>query len=944
MTTADDRRKAAATASTYDQGNIKGLDDAMTRRLVASTVLTESNGGDLAITNKQGYVGRYQGGASWLVEAGYVNRDKFDAAFKESGHRSEWAWAVSGGMTKFLERDSNWNNGLDLDKYKASGDLQDKAFKTNSDKLYDRAVRNGLLDADDSPEKVAGYLKASHLGGYGAGRDVLQGKSVRFDANGTSPYDYYNDIAKNRDGLNQLMGRSAPNQPRDTSVPAQAAGADGQLKRGEEGPEVVALQKRLNKLDYGRPNGESLVENGKFGPNTEAAVVKFQKEHGLDGLGVVGPKTMAALDAAEKIRTQPQQPQPQQPSDARPTPSRTAPASHAIYSEAYQHFLANGNRYEYGRGDMNRGNKEGNGRTDRSRTEQDLDGDGLKGVDCSSFVWRGLKNAGYGVGNSPFTTHALFNGNQITDYSKKNFDVIPAADAKRSNGRMEPGDIILFKDKDSGGQHVGIFKGYDSKGNTQFIGSQVSTGPAQASAGPGSYWNGKDFEIVGALRAKPEFQVRQPVNGAPEMPAGPTTRPTTSAKHETAGGDGQLKRGEEGPEVTRLQDRLNKLGYGRPDGSPLVENGKFGPNTEAAVIKFQKGHGLEGLGVVGPKTLAALDAAEKAQSQGQGGQTTKPGMALNAAYAMSVKHNDVQYDFGSKNLASGKVDCSGWVSQLQNATMNEINQKAGKTVFSGKDFFNKNTQVAADIIKDSVQTTGTLVRSPLSKSQLKEGMIIGEDNGRLGWDKGRYNGIDHITMVVKDPKTGQLMVSQSRSGEGVELTTLGKYLERKEAKGVELFATDPLAKARPLMETQQTAPTKTADARITAPVDHQPSPLLSNASHPDHGLYRQAMTGVDQMPAGAFKNAQERENAAAAIASEAKLAGLTQIDHVRQAGSGPGIFVVQGALDDPTHRRISVDQQQVAQQQVQKSSDSVQQAQGMADAQPIPENRTRAMA
>lgn len=837
MTTADDRRKAAATASTYHQGNINGLDDAMTRRLVASTVLTESHGGDLAVTNKQGYVGRYQAGASWLVEAGYVNREKFDVAFKASGCKSEWEWATKGGMTRFLQNDANWNNDLSLDKYKASADLQDKAFKTNSDKLYNRAVKAGLLDEGDSPEKVAGFLKASHLGGYGAGKAVLQGKQVRSDANGTSPYDYYNDIAQNRDGLNQFMGRGNQTQTNGSQTPAVAlAGADGQLKRGEEGADIVQLQQRLNKLGYGRPDGTPLVENGKFGPNTEAAVVRFQKEHGLEGLGVVGPKTMEALAAAEKAQGQGGQTQtPAQPQTVK------APASHAIYSEAQQHFLAGGNQYEYGRSDMSLGNKEGNGKTDRSRTEQDLDGDGLKGVDCSSFVWRGLKNAGYDVGNSPFTTHTLFNGNQITDYSKKHFDVIPAADAKRANGPLEAGDIILFKDKDSGGQHVGIVKGYDTKGNLQFIGSQVSTGPAQASAAPGGYWNGGDFEIVGALRAKPEFQVRAPLHGTPDVPA--------------------------------------KL---------------------------------------------ATPVREEAQVQNA---PAKAGMALTAAHDMSVKYDDVKYGFGSKNLASGKVDCSGWVSQLQNATMEEINKKAGREVFSGKDFFDKYNQSAADIIKDGVNTTGVLMRSPLDASKLKEGMIIGEDNGQKGWDKGRYNGIDHITMVVKDPKTGQLMVSQSRGGEGVELSPLDKYLERKQANGVQLFATDPLAKARSLIENPQ------QPAQTTGAVDKQQAPLMSDPKHPDNGLYQQALGGLKNVD---FKSTQERQNAAAAIAFEAKVSGLTQIDHMKNFGNGPGLFVVQGGLDDPSHKRIYVDPQQAAKQSVQASTEMAQQLKGaqLDDQQP----------
>jgi peptidoglycan hydrolase-like protein with peptidoglycan-binding domain len=202
---ADIRQKAVATADTYDQGNIAGLDAAMTRRLIASTVLTESHGGDLAVTNKQGYVGRYQAGAGWLADAGYVDADKLKASM--AGYKNEWAWAQAGGMTKFLENPSNWNNGLSLEKYKASDDLQDRAFKINCDKTYQRAVKEGVLDADDSPEKVAGFLKARHISGYGGAVAAATGGRVYRDSNGTSNYDYMHDITRNRDGLNQHMSR-----------------------------------------------------------------------------------------------------------------------------------------------------------------------------------------------------------------------------------------------------------------------------------------------------------------------------------------------------------------------------------------------------------------------------------------------------------------------------------------------------------------------------------------------------------------------------------------------------------------------------------------------------------------------------------------------------------------------------------------------------------------
>lgn len=315
------------------------------------------------------------------------------------------------------------------------------------------------------------------------------------------------------------------------------------------------------------------------------------------------------------------------------TLTRREIAASAIYQEAYLYFLADGNRFEYGRGDARLDNREGNLRTDPSRNGQDLDGDGLRGVDCSAFVWRGLKNAGYDVAATPFTTHALFSGSRVTAYARQHFDVLAAAMARRDNGTLQPGDIILFKDRQSDGQHVGIFKAYAANGGIEFIGSQVQTGPAQVAAGEGSYWNGGRFEIVGALRAKAEFQIRPPLHaldgGAGEQVGraakaretaapspGPSRAPTPVhppiAANADAGADGRLQYGEKGPAVESLQLRLADLGYRGRDGKPLAIDFDFGDNTRFAVQAFQRDHGLQGLGVAGPKTAAALDRAEGA--------------------------------------------------------------------------------------------------------------------------------------------------------------------------------------------------------------------------------------------------------------------------------------------------------------------------------------------
>ena len=64
------------------------------------------------------------------------------------------------------------------------------------------------------------------------------------------------------------------------------------FKSGCMGNGVRELQTGLNRL------GNELSVDGRFGPDTEQAVLAFQQEQGLETDGVVGPKTWAALITA----------------------------------------------------------------------------------------------------------------------------------------------------------------------------------------------------------------------------------------------------------------------------------------------------------------------------------------------------------------------------------------------------------------------------------------------------------------------------------------------------------------------------------------------------------------------------------------------------------------------------------------------------------------------
>ena len=182
--------------------------------------------------------------------------------------------------------------------------------------------------------------------------------------------------------------------------------------------------------------------------------------------------------------------------------SRPAEANpgQAVLDYALKHFSKG---YEYGRPDEKFSNRSPNSTTDRSRDGRDLDGDGLKGIDCSALVHKALRGAGFQIPGATITTGKLFSkGGGTTPLAEKYFDVLSPGQGRA--GQYEPGDILMFASRKNDGRHVGIFQGYDAKGRMQFFGSQVTSGPATETIRPGGAWDGNKTIFLGALRPKAE--------------------------------------------------------------------------------------------------------------------------------------------------------------------------------------------------------------------------------------------------------------------------------------------------------------------------------------------------------------------------------------------------------------------------------------------------------
>lgn len=74
-----------------------------------------------------------------------------------------------------------------------------------------------------------------------------------------------------------------------------------------------------------------------------------------------------------------------------------------------------------------------------------------------------------------------------------------------------------------------------------------------------------------------------------------------------------------------------------------------------------------------------------------------------------------------------------------------------------------------------------------------------------------------------------------------------------------------------------------------------------------------------------LRSEQEVRNVAGTLAFEARVSGLSRIDHVVANRDGSGLFAIQGRLDDPAHQRIYVDRAQAAAQPLERSTQQLEQ-------------------
>nr|WP_275655073.1 peptidoglycan-binding protein [Xanthomonas floridensis] len=176
------------------------------------------------------------------------------------------------------------------------------------------------------------------------------------------------------------------------------------------------------------------------------------------------------------------------------------------------------------------------------------------------------------------------------------------------------------------------------EGQTLSAGDAIGTMGGRGPDGKSQYAQHVHYQLRdanGKLTSPETFwnQGHQPESGARQ------SQPATPA------GNSTLRHGEQGGDVGRLQQDLNRLGVRDAQGNRLAEDGRFGDNTREAVIAFQKQHGLQQDGVVGRDTRAALSApASQTAAKAADAPVAAPkGPSLNdASHPYHALHNAIR--------------------------------------------------------------------------------------------------------------------------------------------------------------------------------------------------------------------------------------------------------------------------------------------------------------
>ena len=225
--------------------------------------------------------------------------------------------------------------------------------------------------------------------------------------------------------------------------------------------------------------------------------------------------------------------------------------------------------------------------------EKKYKSDPEKYADYKYSVQYGRKWIGHRVWDCSGLTRwsALQHGISYHHGSNSMWNYDSAHRGKLTKGMELPVGAYVYTGTKDKKPHIGIYTGNGIV--TEAAGSNAGVIQTKLHGGKWKYWSlgkGITYDFIPGREKEPVAN----------------TQTETTVKKPT------IRKGNKNKYVKEAQLKLLQLGYSL---GICGADGDFGTATEAAVKQFQKDHGLKDDGVVGEKTWAALDKAEKPAEQ-----------------------------------------------------------------------------------------------------------------------------------------------------------------------------------------------------------------------------------------------------------------------------------------------------------------------------------------
>lgn len=369
--------------------------------------------------------------------------------------------------------------------------------------------------------------------------------------------------------------------PNNTATPSPTP--QGSLKKGSTGDAVREVQRKLKELGFLKGSAD-----GDFGDATEAAVIAFQKQYGLEADGKVGPQTMEKLASARQTARPTASPTPRRTNTPRPT------ATPAYSANTYLRKGDSGSKVKQMQQRL----------ISLGYLAGTADGEFGAGTEAAVYAFQD-RHCSYSDGVAgPDTLSELYSSS-----AKKASTPSGIAGLSIRNGSEGDAVRALQSRLKKLGYYSGNVDGDFGQGTEDAVKAfQRANGlNADGVAGSGTY------EKLFATDAKTASQAARTATPRPDPTKRPTATPRRTATPLPSGtyvlvttapsseGYATLRRGYYGAPVTRLQQALKDQGY-----YTGVVDGYFGEGTESAVRAFQRVKGLNVDGAAGPATLMAL--------------------------------------------------------------------------------------------------------------------------------------------------------------------------------------------------------------------------------------------------------------------------------------------------------------------------------------------------